>query len=158
MAPCDATEIRPATQDDMAAIDTVIAQAYARYVPDMDKPPAPMLDDYGARIAAGEAYVFTRNGEISGVLILVDSPDHLMLDNIAVSPAAQGKGVGRALMSFADDEAGRRRYRELRLYTHVVMSANVAYYETLGWEETHRGEENGYARIYMRKRLEPANQ
>ena len=34
-----------------------------------------------------------------------------------------------------------------------MMDANVACYESLGWEETHRGEQNGYARIFMRKRL-----
>ena len=107
MDPDIGANIKLATADDLAAIDRVIAQAYARYVPDMDKPPAPMLDDYRARIAAREAYVLSRNGDLSGVLILVDKPDHLMLDNVAVSPAAQGKGVGRALMSFADDEARR---------------------------------------------------
>ena len=57
----------------------------------------------------------------------------------------------RQLVAFAESEARRRGYDEIRLYTHVVMADNVAYYERLGWEETHRGEQAGYQRIFMRK-------
>ena len=64
-----------------------------------------------------------------------------------------GRRISRHLVDFAEAEARRWGFSEIRLYTHVVMDANVAYYELLGWEETHRGEQNGYARIFMRKRF-----
>jgi GNAT superfamily N-acetyltransferase len=145
--------IRPAIPSDTDAIRAVVYAAYAVYLPQMDKPPGPMLDDYDARIAAGEAFVLDAEADVLGILILIDANGHLLLDNVATAPGAQGQGVGRQLVSFAESEARRRGYCEIRLYTHAVMADNVAYYENLGWEETHRGEQAGYQRIFMRKRL-----
>jgi len=38
---------RPATAADLPAIQEVVTAAYARYLSRMDRPPAPMLADYG---------------------------------------------------------------------------------------------------------------
>ena len=38
---------RPATAADLPAIQEVVGAAYARYLSRMDRPPAPMLADYG---------------------------------------------------------------------------------------------------------------
>lgn len=148
--------IRPARPEDLDVVREIVDAAYAVYLPAMVRPPAPMLDDYGSRIEAGEAFVASQADTVVGVLVLIDCPDHLLLDNVAVPPAAQGTGVGRRLVAYAEGEAVRRGYAEIRLYTHIVMAANVAYYESLGWEETHRAEQHGYRRIFMRKRLMPA--
>jgi hypothetical protein len=56
-------------------------------------------------------------------------------------------------MRFADDEARRRGFAELRLYTHVLMTENIARYLRLGWRETHRATQAGYERVFMTKRL-----
>ncbi len=145
--------IRPATPTDVDAIRAVVDAAYAVYLPRMDKPPGPMLDDYAARIGADEAFVLEAESEILGILILIDADEYLLLDNVATAPESQGRGLGKRLVAFAETEARRRGYNEIRLYTHVAMEDNVAYYENLGWQETHRGEQAGYRRIFMRKRL-----
>ncbi len=145
--------IRPAIPPDADAIRAVVDAAYAVYLPQMDKPPGPMLDDYDARIAAGEAFVLDARADILGILILIDADGYLLLDNVATAPGTQGQGVGKQLVDFAECEARRRGYDEMRLYTHAVMADNVAFYEKLGWEETHRGEQAGYQRIFMRKPL-----
>ena len=64
--------IRRAAAADLDAIRTVVEAAYSVYLPLMDKPPGPMLDDYDARIAAGEAHVLEDGGGILGILILID--------------------------------------------------------------------------------------
>ena len=56
-------------------------------------------------------------------------------------------------MGFAEREARRRGYRELKLYTHEKMTKNLAMYLALGWEETGRGEQAGYQRVFFRKRV-----
>lgn len=147
--------VRPAIPSDAGAIRAVVDAAYDVYLPRMDKPPGPMLDDYDARIAADEAFVLEAGADILGILILIliDADGYLLLDKVATAPAAHGKGVGRRLVAFAESEARRRGYDEIRLYTHFVMADNVAYYENLEWEETHRGEQAGYQHIFMRKRL-----
>ena len=75
------------------------------------------------------------------------------LDNIAVAPARQGSGLGRRLLAFAEAEAVRSGYREIRLYTHQTMTENQHLYAAIGYEETGRGIEAGYERVFMRKRL-----
>ena len=59
----------------------------------------------------------------------------------------------RALLDLADTEASAQGYRELRLYTHETMTENIALYTRLGWIKTHRGEQAGYQRVFMRKPL-----
>jgi len=61
--------------------------------------------------------------------------------------------LGRRLLAFAEAEAVRRGYREIRLYTHQTMTENRHLYAAIGYEETGRGIEAGYERVFMRKRL-----
>ena len=119
----------------------------------MDKPPGPVLDDYTARVAKGEAFVLADADGIAGVLVLIEREDHLLLDNVAVDPARQGRGHGRRLVDFAEAEARRRGHPEIRLYTNEVMQENVGLYERLGYAVTGRGEEAGYRRVFMAKAL-----
>lgn len=145
--------IRPAEPADQAAIERIVNDAYGHYVARMGKRPGPMEDDYAARIADREAWVLDDGGSLAGVLVLCDAADHLLLDNIAVAPAHQGRGVGRRLMAFAETEARRRGWSEIRLYTHETMIENQALYQRLGYVETHRAEQAGFARVFMRKPL-----
>jgi GNAT superfamily N-acetyltransferase len=93
------------------------------------------------------------SGEIAGILVLLEEEDHLLLDNVAVDPRHQGKGVGRALIDFAEQEARRRSHAEIRLYTHQAMHENIALYPRLGYEETGRAEQAGFQRVFFRKTL-----
>ena len=149
----DDKTIRPASPDDVPAIEQVVNDAYVRYVERIGKKPGPMLDDYKARVAEGAVSVLVSAGEIVGVIVLLPEADHLLLDNIAVLPARHGAGLGRRLMEFAESEARRRGYAEIRLYTHALMHENLAMYPRLGYEEFARGEQAGYQRVFMRKRL-----
>lgn len=147
------SEIRLAIADDLPAVEQIVRDAYAKYIARIGKPPGPMRDDYARRIANREAWVLTEAGAITGVLVLVPEPDHLLLDNIAVAPDRQGRGYGRRLLAFADAEAARRGYSELRLYTNEKMHENLAIYRAHGWQEYARAKEAGYDRVFMRKRL-----
>jgi ribosomal protein S18 acetylase RimI-like enzyme len=146
--------IRSAAAADRAAIEAVVAEAYSIYIERIGKPPGPMLDDYATLIAAGAVNVLEEPaGTIAGIIVLLPKPDHLLLDNIAVSRERQGRGLGRRLIAFAETEARRLGYRELRLYTHETMTENVALYTRLGFVETGRGRDAGYDRVFMTKRL-----
>lgn len=148
--------IRLARPDEADAARGLVRAAYRHYVPRMGREPGPMRDDYAAHQADGALWVCEHAGALAGVLVLCDHPDHLLLDNVAVSPAAQGLGLGRRLIDFAEAEARRRGYREIALYTHETMTENQALYLRLGWQEFARREEKGYQRIYYRKPLEAA--
>ncbi len=142
-------QIRPADAADLPAVQRIVNDAYTKYIARIGKPPGPMNDDYAALIRAHQVWVM---GEpTAGAIVLLPEPDHLLLDNVAVDPTAQGQGIGRALIAFAETEARRRGFSELRLYTHETMVENIALYARTGWTETGRAEQNGFARVFFRK-------
>jgi len=143
--------LRRADPADLPAIKAVIDAAYARYLTRMDKPPAPLLRDYGPSVEAGTTWV--TGSPIVAVLTLYPREDHLYVENVAVHPDAQGSGLGRALMGFAEQEAARRGLPRMALVTHEVMTENQAIYSRLGYTEVDRRAEDGYRRIYMEKNL-----
>src|SRR5215467_6530307 len=149
----DELRIRAATSADVPAIANIVEQAYRHYIARIGKPLGPMLDDYAARVAEGAVWVLEERAVIAAIIVLLSAPDYLLLDNIAVSPARQGLGLGRRLLAFAEAEALRRGYREIRLYTHQTMVENQRLYASIGYEETGRGAEAGYERVFMRKQL-----
>ena len=149
----DEPRIRAATGADVPVIGQIVEQAYRQYIPRVGKPPGPMLDDYSARISEDVVWVIEEGSTIAGIIVLLPKPEYLLLDNIAVPPARQGSGLGRRLLAFAEAEAVRRGYSEIRLYTHRTMTENQRLYAAIGYEETGRGTDSGYERVFMRKRL-----
>lgn len=145
--------IRPARPDDAAAIKKIVAQAYGPLSERMTQTPAPMLDNYPARIGQGVVDVFESQGVVIGMIILVDQTDALMLENVAVAPAAHGQGIGRRLIDHAEVQAKRRGFDRVRLYTHATMVENQAMYTRLGYAETARGVDQGYDRVQFEKHL-----
>ena len=157
LEPEDATiepRIRAATATDVSAVAQIVDDAYRGYIPRMGKPLGPMLDDYSARVSEGVVWVIEEGTVVVGVLVLLPKLDHLLLDNIAIAPTHQGRGLGRGLLFFAEAEALRRGYHEIRLYTHETMTENQRIYAAIGYEETGRCTEAGYERVFMRKQLD----
>jgi ribosomal protein S18 acetylase RimI-like enzyme len=149
----DELRIRAATTVDVPAIANIVDQAYRHYIARIGKPPAPMLDDYAARVSEGTVWVLEERAVVAAIIVLLPASNYLLLDNIAVSPTRQGFGLGRQLLAFAEAEAMRRGYREIRLYTHETMVENQRLYASIGYEETGRGIKAGYDRVFMRKHL-----
>lgn len=145
--------IRRAQPDDLAAFRRIVEAAYAIYIPRLNRKPLPMLDDHAARIADGQAWVAEVEGAVGGVLVLVEQPDHLCIDNVAVDPPRRRTGLGRALLTFAEAEAARRGHAELRLVTNEAMVENVAMYRRIGYAETSRDGRAGVARVHFCKPL-----
>jgi len=146
-------EIRAAGETDVLRARDIVQAAYRLYIARMGKPPGPMLDDYERRQRDAQLYMASIGAEAVGVAVLVRADDHLELNNVAVHPRWQGRGIGRALIAFAEETARAQGVPELRLYTHVTMTENIARYVHLGFEETHRAIEDGYERVFMRKVL-----
>jgi ribosomal protein S18 acetylase RimI-like enzyme len=145
--------IRPATIQEAGAVTECVREAYAKYVGRIGKEPAPMLVDYEAAILAGEAWVLVEGDETTGVLVMRQENDHLFVETVAVRPDSQGSGLGRRLMAFVEETARARGLYEIRLYTNETMEENLPFYRSLGFEETGRRLDEGYRRVFMKKRL-----
>ncbi|MCX8996490.1 GNAT family N-acetyltransferase [Rhizobiaceae bacterium BDR2-2] len=147
-------DIVKAAASDRTAVEALVEASYSHYIARIGARPGPMLDDYASSIARGHVNLLRGDGGIEGVLVLIPEEDCLLLDNIAVSPAAQGKGYGRLLMDHAEAEARRLGFRRIRLYTHELMTENQAIYARRGYVETHRQEQKGLKRVFMEKALD----
>jgi ribosomal protein S18 acetylase RimI-like enzyme len=146
--------IRLAGLGDLDAVRHCVVAAFAPYVPRVGRRPAPMLQDCAALIRNGRIHILEGAEGLIGVLVIQPRLDHLFIDTIAIDPAHHGKGFGRTLMRFAETEARRRRLPEIRLYTHERMTETLPFYAALGFTETERRIEDGYARVYFLKRLQ----
>ena len=149
------TDIRLARTDDLAVVQEIVSDAYSHYVARIGRKPGPLLDDYASLIALEKVFVIAWQGNMRGILVLTPVDGALLLDNIAIAPEAQGKGLGRELLSFAERRAIEAGFSEIRLYTNAAMTENIALYERIGYVETHRAEEHGLSRVFMTKRLSP---
>jgi len=148
-----AVTIRRATPADVPALYVVVHEAYLLYVPRIGRMPAPMTADYSAAVQSGQAWVAEVDGQVLGLLVLVVCQGYLLIENIAVLPAAQRRGIGARLLTLAEDEARANGLGEIRLYTNEGMTENLAYYPRHGYRETRRAEEHGFRRVFFSKVL-----
>ena len=136
---------------DVAAVEGIVHAAYAHYVERIGVTPAPMRADHRALIGRGSVRLAERDGVPVGVLVLDVHADHVLVENVAVSPEEQGRGVGSLLLDLAEREAAARGIGEIRLYTNEAMTENLAYYPRRGFTETHRAVDHGFRRVFFRK-------
>jgi ribosomal protein S18 acetylase RimI-like enzyme len=145
--------IRLARAADVATVAAIVKDAYSMYLARNGKIPGPMRDDYAALVDAERVHVLEDAGEIVGLVVLIPERQAMLLDNVAVSPRAQGRGFGARLIAFAEESARAAGFAVIRLYTQDIMTENLALYSRLGFVETHRGEEIGLNRVYMSKMI-----
>jgi len=146
-------EIRPARPDDVDALRSIVERAYEPYVARIGRRPAPMDDDYRARVERGQVSVATIGRAPVGLIVTMIESDHLLIENVAVDPAHHGQGVGGALLRHAEEIARRARVPEVRLYTNAAMVENLAMYPRLGYREVARRRSAGFDRVFFSKRL-----
>src|SRR4051812_13565989 len=96
--------IRQAEHADRAAGEKIVQTAYEPWVEVIGVRPLPMVADYGELIAQGHIHVL-ENGEIDALIVLEVTDGVLLIENVAVRPDRQGRGLGRRLMAFAEFRA-----------------------------------------------------
>jgi len=142
---------RAADAGDVDAVRRCARLAYQPWIDVLGFEPEPLSADYGRLIADGVVWVAVLPGYgVVGFLVMLARKDSLLLDNVAVLPAVQGRGVLRRLFGLARRHARRLGLDRLELYTNVGMSSNIAIYRRLGFAETDRCVEHGFERVYMR--------
>ena len=136
--------MRPARPGDAATVGDLVRTAYSKYVERIGKEPAPMLEDHDASIRDGEMWVLEgTGGGWSGMLVMRPIEDRMFVDNVAVAPGQQGRGLGRRLVTFAEERTKEAGLSEIRLYTNEKMHENPNFYGKLGFEEIDRRLDGG---------------
>ncbi|HWI26837.1 MAG TPA: GNAT family N-acetyltransferase [Stellaceae bacterium] len=145
---------RVARPDELGWVADTIAASFRPYIARMGRAPAPVTADHAAMIAAGEVHLLEEAGERLGLIVLRAAPDHLFVDIVAVASGAQRRGIGCALMRFAEVEARRLGLPAVRLYTNAKMAEALSFYPALGYRQTDARREDGFDRVYFEKRLD----
>jgi ribosomal protein S18 acetylase RimI-like enzyme len=84
------------------------------------------------------------SGEVVGCLRFHVRPGALYVYRVAVPPRLQGRGVGRALMGWAEGEAGRLGLGAVEVGVRIALPDNVAFYRALGYEVVAEHAHPGY--------------
>lgn len=147
--------LRAVTEADVPRLSELARAAYGVYVPRMGREPRPMVDDYAAVVRDRDVVVAEEDdGRVVGMAVLAVTDEGFLLDNVAVDPACQGQGVGRALLLEAEAAARRAGFDAIYLFTHETMTENVALYERVGYVEyDRRPAGDRWSVVYLRKRF-----
>lgn len=70
-----------------------------------------------------------------------------------ITPAARGLGLGRRLMTTAEDAARALAIKTLRLDTNRILFEAVSLYQNMGWNEIDRFNNDPYPDIFFEKKL-----
>ncbi|UUX50409.1 GNAT family N-acetyltransferase [Nisaea acidiphila] len=129
--------IRAATPADEPAIAELTRQAYASWVAEMGFAPMPVNADHGRFIRADLAWVATDgDGSLAAVIEMEPDGDDWTVFSVAVSPSLQGKGLGPAMLDFAERVGAERGHPDIKLYTNQRMARNIDLYRHLGYAVT----------------------
>jgi GNAT superfamily N-acetyltransferase len=126
-------ELRRAGPADAAAIEELSREAYAKWVTVIGRAPKPMAADYDTAVREHLIDLLEEDGALVALVECIREPDHLLIENLAVAPAHQGKGHGRRLIAHVESLARTLGFGEVRLYTNTLFAENIAFYKKLGY-------------------------
>lgn len=143
-------KIRKAVIADAAQVAALMRAAYAPHAARLNGQTLPPLAvNYEDEIREYPVWVAQSGAALLGALVLTPQKEIMQIANVAVDPRAQGQGLGRGLMNYAEAEAVRLGFSEMQLATHVAFTENISLYAHLGWREAGRAGD----RVYMRKSI-----
>lgn len=147
----------PLRRASLADIPAILALKNAAYTPNesiIGVPSLPRIADYVQVVAEHEVWLAESEGGLDAALVLDIEPEDFTVWSIAVSPAAQGRKLGAALMGFADERARALGYGSVHLYTNARLVQRIGWYERLGYAVTHHQDLADRRLTHMRKQLD----
>jgi ribosomal protein S18 acetylase RimI-like enzyme len=155
----EAIELRRPRPDEAGAIRELTREAYAKWVPHIGREPQPMWADYEEAVKHHRFDLLEIDGVLAALIETVDEGEQLLIENVAVRPGYQGRGLGSKLMAHAEEIARSLGRRRVRLYTNKAMAENIQLYSRLGYRVDGEAEgPPGLFRVYMSKALEDPHQ
>jgi N-acetylglutamate synthase-like GNAT family acetyltransferase len=151
-------QLRRATAADVAGVRALTRSAYAKWVPLIGREPMPMTADYARAVAEHIVDLWEEDGQLLALIEVIPAADHLLIENIAVRPDQQGKGLGDQLLLHAEGLARSLRFDEIQLYTNAAFASNLSFYSGRGYQEYRRGTVvPGSVTVFMRKSIKVAD-
>lgn len=136
---------------DAEAIGLLTREAYAKWVPLIGREPLPMTVDYAQALQTHRFDLLLVGDELAALIETVVDGEQLLVVNVAVRPAFQGRGFGVRLMGLAEQIATDAGLGGVRLYTNQRFAANIALYVSLGYRIDREEALNGGVAVHMSK-------
>jgi GNAT superfamily N-acetyltransferase len=107
-------------------------------------------------LARDEAAVGWIGSQPVACMRLVAEGDQLHVRRLAIVPELQGRGLGRAMMAWAEAAARRRGLAAVRVGVRLALTGNRAFFARLGYEPVAEHAHAGYdhpTSVELRKRI-----
>jgi len=113
-----------------------------------------MSADYCAAVRSNRFDLLYIDGTLAALIETIDQGDRLLIENVAVSPDFQRRGLGSRLMLHAEEIARALGRGRIWLYTNRRFTGNVELYAALGYEvDSEEPIDAGMMRTNMSKRV-----
>jgi len=100
--------------------------------------------------------LYEEGNRVIALIEMIPEEGYLLIENVAVLPEHQHKGIGESLLQHAETLARSLGLMELRLYTNAAFGANIAFYARRGYEEFQREPlAGGGELVHMKKAIAP---
>ena len=130
-------EIKLASPADAEVIAEILTKSFSKfesdYTPEALEYVTPQAAEIRGRFGEGPIWIALVDDEVVGTVSVVKEPDWLYIRSMAVLPAAQGHGVGGALLDAIEQFAAETGVETLFLYTTHFSADAIRLYERHGF-------------------------
>ena len=138
--------IRSATKEDSQSITAVMVEAFQdfKHLYTIEAYNATVIspEEVCSRIDEGPLWLAENEGKVLGTISLLVKAQEAYVRGMAVLPAAQGLGVGLALLRQAEAFALENNCQRLFLITTLYLDKAIRFYEQFGFVRMGKGEES----------------
>jgi ribosomal protein S18 acetylase RimI-like enzyme len=114
-----------------------------------------MRADYSAAIEDHRFDLLFIDADLAALIETVLRGGDLLIENVAVAPAFQKRGLGRLLIAHAERMAAQAGRAYVRLYTNSRFEENLRLYASLGYAVEREEALNGGIAVHMVKCTNP---
>jgi ribosomal protein S18 acetylase RimI-like enzyme len=112
-----------------------------------------MTADHRAAIRDHRIDLLHLAGRLAALIETIAHADHLLIENIAVAPEFQHRGLGRRLLAHAEHLAAAQGRTLLRLYTNRQFAENLRLYRRFGYTTDREEASHLGITVHMSKRI-----
>lgn len=140
--------LREAVAADAAGVAAIIQAAYAEFQDKLDPPSGAHneTEESIAALFASERCALAGWGDqAAGCVFFRINERDTYLHRLAVAPAYRRHAVGRALVTYVEEQARKGNSGRVRLGVRLQLAANQVYYRNLGYAVTSHHSHPGYS-------------
>ena len=123
---------------DAEAIANVLFEAFGahreNYTPEAFEAVTPNADKIVKRFDEGPQWTAEIDGKVVGTVSVKTEPEGLYIRSMAVSPNAQGRGIGHKSMDAVNEFADASEHERIFLHTTYFVPGAKQFYESHGYK------------------------